>query len=574
MDEKQEPDGQRQLHSSQAENGSYNKELSVTADPSKGDEDIEHGSKENTEAVEQTQYISGAKLVIVLASVTLIVFLMMLDMSIVVVAIPVITSDFHSLDDVGWYGSAYMLANCALQPLAGKFYTLFSSKITFISFLALFELGSALCGAAQSSMMLIIGRAIAGLGGAGLVNGALTILSASAPMERRPALLGIMIGISQFGVIGGPLIGGALTEYASWRWCFYINLPIGGVAFLFLMLIKLPDHEKDQSKKSSVRVALSNLDLSGFVLFAGFAVMILLALEWGGTDYPWNSAIVIGLFCGGGLTLLLFAAWEYRMGDNAMIPYSLVKRTVVWSSCLVTLFFFASVMLLTYYLPIYFQAVRGVSPTLSGVYMLPGILGQMSMAVISGILVGKLGYYLPWSIACAILVPIGNGLMTTFTPTSPTAAWVCYQLLSGIGRGSGLQMPIVAIQNNLPTSQVSLGMSLVTFFQTFGGALFLSVAQTIFSHELLSNLREYSPSTDAQAVITAGAASFRDVITPEEVPSVLRAYNDAIKHDFYLLTGVSCAMILFIWGMGWVDIRKKKEKVPTPEERSVSAASE
>ncbi|KAF2188862.1 efflux pump [Zopfia rhizophila CBS 207.26] len=542
------------------------KEVHHSGKPSGRDETKSDPAKPEPEY----EYITGFKLWLVLAAVTLIVFLVMLDMSIIVTAIPRITSDFHSLPDVGWYGSAYLLACCPLQPLTGKLYTHLSSKIgsnllyyTFLGFLGVFELGSALCGAAHSSTMLILGRAVAGLGSSGLSNGALTILSASAPMHKQPTMLGVMMGLGQIGIICGPLIGGALTQGASWRWCFYINLPIGAVASIFLLAIHIPDRlDKKSTDKPTFLGILSKLDLTGSFLFASFAVMVLLALEWGGIEYPWKSATIIGLFCGGGSTFVVFAAWEYHVGERAMIPFSVVRKQAVWSSCLFAGFFFGSLLIFSYYLPIYFQAVKGASPSLSGVYMLPGILSQMLMAVVSGMLVGKLGYYTPWAAASAVLVAIAAGLISTFTPHTSTVKWVMYQFIGGLGRGCGIQMPIIAIQNSLPPEQTSIGMALVAFLQTFGGSLFLTFGQTIFSHGLSSGLQEYARTADARAVIAAGATAFRQVVKPEQVMGILQAYSMAISYNFYLSAGASAATFIVCWGMGWKKINKKKVTAP------------
>jgi hypothetical protein len=168
---------------------------------------------------------------------------------------------------------------------------------------------------------------------------------------------------------------------------FYINLPIGAVVSIFLLTIRIPDRiDRNSTEKRTALAILLKLDLAGFCLFAPFAVMFLMALEWGGTKYAWNSATIIGLFCGAAGALIMFVAWEYRAGDGAMIPFSMVRKRVVWCSCLVVAFFFGSLLVFTYYLPIYFQAVKGVSPSRSGVYVLPGILSQMAMAVTSGFL--------------------------------------------------------------------------------------------------------------------------------------------------------------------------------------------
>jgi len=246
--------------------------------------------------------------------------------------------------------------------LTGKFYTYFGSKYTFLKFLAVFELGSLLCGVANSSHMFIIGRAIAGLGSSGLVNGALTIIAACVPLVKRPMYLGIMMGVSQLGIVLGPLIGGVLTQYATWRWCFYVNLPLGAATAILLLAISIPD--RTIKYESLRRLLLEKMDILGFALFAPAAIQCLLALEWGGNGYAWDSATVIGLFCGAAGTFSVFLVWENRRGDEAMIPLSMVRQRIVWSSSLVMFFFFGSLLTLSYYLPIYFQAVKGVSPTL------------------------------------------------------------------------------------------------------------------------------------------------------------------------------------------------------------------
>jgi MFS family permease len=240
--------------------------------------------------------------------------------------------------------------------------------------------------------MLILGRTVAGIGASGLVNGALTIISAVVPMHKRPTMMGIMMGCGQMGIVAGPLIGGAFTQYVSWRWCFYINLPIGGFATVLLLLINIPDRVDRSANRPPLHKILTQLDIFGFVLFAPFAIMLLLALQWGGFKYAWSSAIIIGLFCGSAGMLLVFGTWEYRVGEGAMIPSYMVRQRIIWTSCLTMGCFFGALLTVTYYLPIYFQAVKGVAPGLSGVYVLPSILSMIIMAVTSGIL-GEIEYH-------------------------------------------------------------------------------------------------------------------------------------------------------------------------------------
>ncbi len=386
------------------------------------------------------EYLTGVKLVLVMSAVTMVAFLILLDMSIVVTAIPHITSEFHSIPDIGWYASAYLLANCTLQPLSGKLYTYFSSKYTFLAFLAIFEFGSLLCGVSVSSNMLIVGRAVAGLGGSGLVNGALTIIAASVPLTRRPVLLGALMSIAQLGILFGPLIGGALTQFTTWRWCFYINLPAGAAVAVLLLAIRVPDRVIKDDKKSTLIQTLGKLDLIGSAIFASTITMFLLALQWGGSTYPWSSATVIGLFVGSFFDLVLFLFWEFRRGDQAMIPLSMLRKRVVYSSCLTMFFMMGNLLILNYYLPIWFQVVKDATPTMSGVYLLPMVVSQIIGALSSGVLVGRLGRYLPFSIFSATLLSIGSGVITTFKVNTNSAIWIGIQILAGTGRGCGMQM--------------------------------------------------------------------------------------------------------------------------------------
>ncbi|KAL4808102.1 major facilitator superfamily domain-containing protein [Aspergillus unguis] len=509
------------------------------------------------------EWISGVPLFMVIAGITLVIFLMLLDVSIVSTAVPKITNQFHSLEDVAWYGSAYTLASCALQPLTGKFYTHFKSKPkwVFISFLALFEVGSLICGVANSSKTLIVGRAIAGMGSSGLINGALTILAGAVPMHKRPALIGFMMGVSQLGLVLGPLVGGALTTYTTWRWCFYINLPIGGLVSILLVATRVPEQRKKGRALDILPTFHKTFDLLGFALFAPAAIMLLLALEYGGNEYPWDDSRVIGLFVGAGVTAIVFLCWEYYKGKDAMIPFHLFTVRIAYASYGAVCAMFGLTMILSYYLPIYFQAVTDDSALTSGVKLLPNILSQMVASIVAGVStpVQKIGFYTPFSLVGSALTAIGGGLMSMLTPTTSTAAWAGYQVLMGLGRGMATQAPMLAVQHGINPDDISTAMAILTFFQTFGGSVFLALGSVIFSQGLKSQIPRFAPAVDPNDVVAAGATGFRDIIAPgEDLQGVLKAYARSIGWVFYLVAALAVAQWAFSWGLGFVDVRKKE----------------
>ncbi|KAK5988995.1 MFS-type transporter calB [Cladobotryum mycophilum] len=538
--------------------------------PRNSQEVVFTGQKENGVSVSSDtvpnddagDYVTGWKLAALVAGMSAACFLMLLDTSILVTAVPRITTKFHSLNDIGWYGSSYNLACAAFQPISGKFYTYFKIKWVFLTFLFVFEIGSLICGISTSSIMFIIGRAVSGLGSSGIMNGSFAIIAAAAPLERRPGLMGTVMGICQLGMVSGPLVGGALTQYTSWRWCFYINLPIGAVTALLILLINIPERLA-KPKTGLFKIILTKFDLPGFCIFAPFAIMILLALEWGGNQYPWKSATVIGMFCGGGGALILFLLWELRVGADAMIPLDLIKKKEIWSSCLTGLFLISSVLGSSYFLPIYFQSVKGATPFQSGVDMLPTILTQLFFAVAAGSksrLLSPLCHRQRMPNRHLLRPPLHA------LPSSSTAQWAGYQILLGFSRGISIQIPIIAIQAHTSAERTSVITATLVFCQNFGGAVFLSVANSIFNNKLKSELLSRLPSDRVEAIIDAGATGVKLVTLPQELPAVVASYAKGFDAVMYLLVGLACAMFITSWELGFTDIRKKKAAAPAVAE--------
>ncbi|KAJ5149742.1 MFS multidrug transporter [Penicillium atrosanguineum] len=517
------------------------------------------------------QWLQGSTLIIIMVALTIVSYLMLLDVSVVSTALPAITNEFNSLPDLGWYGAAYQLSNAALQPLSGKIYTHFTPKWTLLIYFFVFEVGSLICALATSSNMLIVGRTIAGMGNSGIPNGCVTIIAGMVPLHKRPALLGIMMGISQLGLASGPLVGGALTEYTTWRWCFWINLPIGAIVALLVVFIRIPDPLFKEPSLTVLRTLHKKLDFIGVAGFAGSVIMLLLAIQFGGIRFPWNSPTIIGLFCGSGITFLLWIAWSMKKSDKSLIPLKLMKQRPVWSSCLTYGLTMGSLFTTSYFLPVYFQGVLGATPLLSGVQLLPNIIPQLLAAVLSGILVTRIGYYIPFSLIGAVFISVGAGLISTYSPMTPLARRIGFQIILGTGYGLSLQMPLVAIQNSVQLHQLPVAVGVLMFCPQLSGALLVSFGNTIFSNSLRNLVPQYAPSVNPDIVVAAGATSLRNAVPPSTLHNVLIAYAKSVDRVYYLGAGCGVATFFSAWGMGWKNIRRTEKpeppQAPRPQEQ-------
>jgi MFS family permease len=291
------------------------------------------------------EYPTKWKLALITIALCLAVFCMALDNTIIATAIPRITDQFHALSDIGWYISVYLLTTCAFQLIFGKIYAYYSIKWVFMTALFIFELGSLICAVAPSSTALIFGRAIAGLGSAGIFTGAILIVSYTVPLASRPLYMGMIGGMYGIASVAGPLMGGAFTDnpHLTWRWCFYINLPFGGITALFLFLFfKSPHREKAMGK--SFLQKLDQMDLPGTGFFMPGVVCLLLALQWGGSKYEWKSWRIILLLVFAGVLLTGFVILQVVRGEKSTVPPRVFKNRNIWgaatfAACLGAAFF-------------------------------------------------------------------------------------------------------------------------------------------------------------------------------------------------------------------------------------------
>ncbi|CAG9998536.1 unnamed protein product [Clonostachys byssicola] len=513
----------------------------------------------------------GFRIYAVSVVLALSVLMVGLDASIVATANPKITDDFNSLADVGWYGSAFQLTVCATQLSWGKVYMLFPVKRVFIGSVFLFEVGSLISAAAPSSSVFIAGRAISGVGSAGMTGGSLLIIAQCVPLQSRPTFIAMIGAMEAIGYIMGPLLGGAITDKASWRWCFWINLPVGAItAIVMQILLKPPQSKSNMLSSLTILEKLRRFDWFGALTLSAGILSLILALQWGGSKYSWTDARIIVCLVFGALLLTIFFVIQTLLSqEKATIPLRVMKSRSVVFGTLYSFSLSSALAIWTYYLPLWFQGVKDASALDTGVMLLPAILGLVMGVVVGSLLVTRIGYYTPFAIVSGILATVAAGLLTRLEVHTPQPEWIGYLIFIGISCGLGFQQPQIAVQTVLEDSDVPAGTSLIFFSQSVGSAIFISLGNSIFLNRLIVFLKETAPEVSSDTLLSHGATTLKTAVPSELVETVVVAYNNAISHVFFAPVGMCILAALLSLGIEFKSIKTAK-KTRKPSRRSLT----
>ncbi|KAJ7670775.1 transporter [Mycena polygramma] len=502
--------------------------------------------------------LEGKKLAIVFCAFVIAFALLAVDQTIVSTALPTIASHFQAVSDLSWIASGYFLPQAGFMLFLGKLLAITAPKPVFLVSIAIFELGSLFCAIAPSIDFLIFGRVVAGVGAAGLWVSIMTIVAQVTTLKQRPLLMGLFGAVFAVSSIVGPLLGGVFSDHVSWRWCFYINLPLGAVAIVVTLLF-LPNNRAVGSGDNKSRFQLwRGLDWLGVFLSFCAVTLLLIALQWGGNERPWNDPAVITLLVLFVVLAPAFFLWEHRQGPNAILPLNLLVSWSVIGICLETFFVNICFILGGYYLPFLYQ-VRGHSATQSGIDILPFMVSGVIATISSGGVITITGRPWPFLVLCPPLAATACGLLYGTSAQTPSAHIFGFQILLGFGLGGAIQntascthcftdkprltsTQLVAIQAEFAGKPdlIPQANSIVTFTQLIGSSIGLAVSGAVFSGQLREQLRILAPDLpqDILQTVLSSVKAVAFLPSPEK-EIVVTAYNNAIDRVF--LIGIPAA---------------------------------
>ncbi len=480
--------------------------------------------------------VPRAQLRTVMAGALLAMMLAALDQNIVNTALPRMVADLGGMTHIAWVVTAFMLTSTTTTPLYGKLSDMYGRRALFFVAITVFLAGSLMCGAAQSMAQLILFRALQGLGAGGLMVLAQSAIGDVVSPRERPRYQGLFTGTFALASVAGPLLGGVITSALSWRWVFYVNLPIGIVA-LAMIAIGL---RKPPARKSRP------IDYAGTLLLAGTTTGLLLLLAWGGSEFPWASPQLLGLAL---LTVLLFGLflWRERSAPDPLIRLALFRNPVVARGIGVGGMMTFAILGSTVFLPLYFQLVLGMSPALAGAMLLPQVAGMMLSSIVGGHIVSRIGHNKPFLLA-GLGFESAALMSLAFFAAIAAPAWVFLIAMAMLGLGMGMGMPnlTTAVQNAVQYREIGAATGAMSFVRSLGGALGVAASGAIMAAQLLA---ANAGSTIDVTALTARGTEALATLTPAQLAAISAAYRGALTGCFLLSGVVMCVAFLIVTGL-------------------------
>jgi EmrB/QacA subfamily drug resistance transporter len=501
----------------------------------------------------------------VMSGLMIAMLLAMLDNMVVGTAMPTIVGELGGLTHLAWVVTAYTLATAVSTPVWGKLGDLYGRKGVFMGAIVIFIIGSALAGMSQSMNELIAFRGVQGLGAGGLMVSAMAVIGDLVPPRERGRYQGLIAGVMPIAMIGGPLLGGFVTDHLTWRWAFYINLPLSALALLVTALtMHLP------KRRTSHRI-----DYPGVALLAAGVGTLILVATWGGTEYPWGSSTIIGLGVASAVSLVAFVLWEMRAAEP-IVPMRLF-RSVNFSlvSALGFLVGFAMFGAVTF-LPQFQQLVQGASATNSGLLLLPLMTGMLITLLVVGQLITRTGRYRVFPILGGLFMTAGMLLLAQLTIDTTRLTTSLFMVVLGVGMGFLMQNTMLIAQNSVDLKDMGAASGAATLFRTIGGSLGVSLLGAVYSHQVTGEL-----ATRLGAKGTALAANGTQ-LTPamlKRLPDDLRvafmhAVTSGVHGVFVWGTGITAVAIIVAWFIREVPLRGGPVGAPAPGEATAEAVAE
>ncbi|KAJ5158827.1 uncharacterized protein N7500_008478 [Penicillium coprophilum] len=450
-------------------------------------------------------------------------------------ALPFIADQLHAGKNYVWFVNSFFLTSACFQPLFGQTANFFGRRWLMIGSVALFVLGSGISGGATNSPMMIAGRSIQGIGGGGINVMIDMIVSDMLPLRERGNFMGMIFAVFAVGTSLGPFIGGVIVQHSSWRWVFYLNLPIGGTAIICLFVFLHVNYQKEPWKENVKRI-----DYIGNALLMTSIVSILLALTWGGTTYAWSNWRIIICLVLGLVGMIVFHAFEASPWcREPMMPPHIFRHRTSLVALVVSFIHNMLTFWVIYFVPVYFQAVKLSTSTRAGVQFLPSVILAVPTAIVAGGLLTKWGRYKPIHIVATGVIILGLGLFTLFDADSSPAEWIIFQIITAIGLGLLLTTTLAAVQAPLEEKDVGLATATWAFIRSYGAIWGIAIPAAIFNTEFarLSG-RISDPAVSAQL---AGGEAYSHVssafiksLAPQVQREVVSVYTDTLKLVWYV----------------------------------------